>query len=103
MAADRIEIHIHYQPPVRVVAPARGPSAWLIFWPLIPLGVMAGIAVVLLIAIIGLVIVVAGVVLWMAGYVLVALGWVEAGALMDAGTGTTRAPFRAVERMSGER
>jgi hypothetical protein len=88
---DRIEIHVYGPPPVRVMAPARGPSVWLLLWPLIPIGLMIGIAAMILLAIVALLIVVAGVVIWLFGRVLVGLGWSEAEPLVDAGGGIAAA------------
>jgi len=101
MAEPPLEIHIHCPPPVRVMAPARGPSPWLVLWPVIPIGLLVGLAAMILLAPVGLMVVVTGAVLWLFGYVLAEVGWSEADALMDAGGGIARGMFRAVDRVNG--
>jgi hypothetical protein len=70
--------------------PEVRPSGCLL-WPLIPIGLMIGIAAMILLAIVALLIVVAGVVIWLFGRVLVGLGWSEAEPLVDAGGGIAAA------------
>jgi hypothetical protein len=72
-----------------------------VLWPLIPIGLLVGLAAMVLLALAGVTIMALGGAVWRAGH---AVGYLvpEFGEqLMDVGGGITVAMFRAVERIAG--